>query len=42
MTHWASGKGDLIWRFYKPGTVNFAWAMLRHLEAGMVGKILVE
>ncbi|MDE2255714.1 MAG: hypothetical protein KGL42_15815 [Betaproteobacteria bacterium] len=38
----ASGKGDLIWRFYKPGTVNFACAMLGHLQAGMVGKILVE
>jgi uncharacterized cupredoxin-like copper-binding protein len=36
------GKGELIWRFGKPGTVDFACTMPGHMEAGMVGKILVE
>jgi uncharacterized cupredoxin-like copper-binding protein len=36
------GKGKLIWRFGKPGTVDFACTMPRHMEAGMVGKILVK
>ncbi|MEQ1591391.1 MAG: cupredoxin family protein [Thiobacillaceae bacterium] len=34
--------GDIVWQFDKPGTVDFACLMPGHMEAGMVGKVMVE
>lgn len=33
--------GDLIWQFTKAGTLDFACLQPGHLEAGMVGKLMV-
>lgn len=39
----APGKsGELIWRFERPGSVDFACLQPGHLEAGMTGEIVVE
>lgn len=39
----APGKtGNIIWKFDKAGTVNFACLVPGHWEAGMKGKILVQ
>lgn len=35
-------RGDIVWQFDKPGTVDFACLMPGHMEAGMVGKVMVE
>ncbi len=35
-------EGGIVWTFDKAGTVNFACLMPGHLEAGMVGQIIVE
>jgi uncharacterized cupredoxin-like copper-binding protein len=34
--------GGMIWQFDKPGSVDFACLVPGHLDAGMVGKIIVE
>ncbi len=34
-------RGTLVWRFDRPGQVDFACTEPGHLEAGMVGKVLV-
>ncbi|MFH1516578.1 MAG: cupredoxin family protein [Pseudomonadota bacterium] len=34
--------GDIVWQFDKPGTVDFACLMPGHMEAGMVGKVVVK
>lgn len=38
----ASQRGGIVWQFDKAGTVDFACLVPGHMEAGMVGKILVE
>ncbi len=35
-------RGELVWQFDQPGTVDFACLVPGHMEAGMVGKIVVE
>lgn len=35
-------RGGLVWQFDRPGTVDFACLVPGHMEAGMVGKIVVE
>lgn len=35
-------QGTLVWRFDKPGTVDFACLVPGHFEAGMVGKVAVS
>lgn len=35
-------RGGLVWQFDQPGTVDFACLIPGHMEAGMVGKIVVE
>lgn len=35
-------KGELIWRFTKPGTFEFACLIPGHYEAGMYGTIVVK
>lgn len=35
-------RGGLVWQFDRPGTVDFACLLPGHMEAGMVGKIVVE
>lgn len=43
MTSVPAGKlGGLVWQFDEPGTVDFACLVPGHLEAGMVGQIVVE
>ena len=34
-------RGGLVWQFDQPGTVDFACLTAGHLDAGMVGKIVV-
>lgn len=39
----AAGKiGGLVWTFSQPGTVDFACLVPGHMEAGMVGKVIVS
>ncbi|MBX3646350.1 MAG: cupredoxin domain-containing protein [Rhodocyclaceae bacterium] len=43
MTILSSGQtGGMVWQFDQPGTVDFACLIPGHLQAGMVGKIIVE
>lgn len=35
-------RGGLVWRFDKPGTVDFACLVPGHLEGGMAGKIVAK
>lgn len=35
-------RGGIVWQFDKPGTVDFACLVPGHMEAGMVGKVVVE
>ncbi|OIQ76822.1 plastocyanin [mine drainage metagenome] len=35
-------EGGMVWKFDKAGTVDFACLMPGHMEAGMVGKVVVE
>jgi uncharacterized cupredoxin-like copper-binding protein len=35
-------RGGIVWKFDKPGTVDFACLMPGHMEAGMVGKVMIE
>jgi uncharacterized cupredoxin-like copper-binding protein len=35
-------RGGIVWKFDKPGAVDFACLMPGHMEAGMVGKVKVE
>jgi len=43
MAHVAAGKaGEIVWRFNRPGTFNFACLIAGHMEAGMIGTITVE
>jgi uncharacterized cupredoxin-like copper-binding protein len=35
------GKATIVWRFTKPGTFDYACLEPGHLEAGMVGKVIV-
>jgi uncharacterized cupredoxin-like copper-binding protein len=43
MTHVAPGKtGEIVWRFNRPGTFNFACLIAGHMEAGMIGTIEVK
>lgn len=35
-------RGSIVWRFAKPGTVDFACLVPGHMEAGMMGKVVVE
>ena len=35
-------RGGLVWQFDQPGTVDCACLVPGHMEAGMVGKIVVE
>jgi uncharacterized cupredoxin-like copper-binding protein len=42
MAHVAPGKrGEIIWKFNRPGEFEFACLIAGHYEAGMVGKIVV-
>jgi uncharacterized cupredoxin-like copper-binding protein len=42
MAHVAAGKkGELIWKFNRPGDFDFACLIPGHYQAGMVGKIKV-
>ncbi|TAK72435.1 MAG: hypothetical protein EPO19_01795 [Betaproteobacteria bacterium] len=34
--------GELVWRFTKAGTFDFACLQPGHFEAGMMGKVLVK
>lgn len=36
------GKATIVWRFTKPGTFHYACLEPGHLEAGMVGKVVVR
>jgi uncharacterized cupredoxin-like copper-binding protein len=38
----ASQNGDIVWRFTKAGTFEFACLIPGHMEAGMVGTIVVK
>jgi uncharacterized cupredoxin-like copper-binding protein len=38
----AGQRGGLVWQFDKPGTVDFACLVPRHMESGMVGKVEVK
>jgi len=38
----AGQRGGLVWQFDRAGTVAFACLVPGHMEAGMVGKIVVE
>ena len=43
MSHVAPGKvGEIVWRFNRAGTFNFACLIAGHFEAGMVGTISVR
>ena len=43
MAHVASGrKGQLVWKFNRPGEFDFACLIPGHYQAGMVGKIKVS
>jgi uncharacterized cupredoxin-like copper-binding protein len=43
MAHVAPGKrGEIGWRFNRPGTFHFACLVPGHFEAGMLGKIIVR
>lgn len=43
MAHVAPGKtGDLVWHFNRPGEFFYACLIPGHLEAGMIGTIVVE
>ena len=43
MLHIAPGKsGEIVWRFNRPGTFNFACLIAGHFESGMVGKVVVR
>lgn len=35
-------RGGIVWKFDKPGTVDFACLVPGHMEAGMTGKIAAE
>lgn len=35
-------RGGLVWQFDRPGRVDFACLVPGHMEAGMVGKVMVE
>ncbi len=35
-------RGGIVWQFDRPGTVDFACLVPGHMEAGMVGKVMVE
>ena len=35
-------RGGIVWQFDKAGTVDFACLVPGHMEAGMVGKVMVE
>jgi uncharacterized cupredoxin-like copper-binding protein len=35
-------RGGLVWKFDQPGSVDFACLVPGHMEAGMVGKVLVS
>lgn len=35
-------RGGLVWQFDKAGTVDFACLLPGHMEAGMVGKVVVQ
>ena len=35
-------RGGIVWQFDKPGKVDFACLVPGHMEAGMVGKVMVE
>jgi uncharacterized cupredoxin-like copper-binding protein len=35
-------RGDIVWQFDKQGSVDFACLIPGHIEAGMVGKVLVK
>jgi len=37
-----SQRGGIVWQFDKTGTVDFACLVPGHMEAGMVGKVMVE
>ena len=43
MAHVAAGrKGELVWKFNRPGDFDFACLIPGHYQAGMVGKIKVN
>lgn len=43
MAHVAPGrKEEIVWQFTKPGDFNYACLIPGHLEAGMIGKIVVS
>lgn len=43
MAHVAAGrKGELVWKFNRPGEFDFACLIPGHYQAGMVGKIKVN
>jgi len=35
-------RGGIVWRFDQPGAVNFACLVTGHMEAGMMGTIVVQ
>jgi uncharacterized cupredoxin-like copper-binding protein len=43
MAHVQPGKiGSLVWLFTKPGEFYYGWLVAGHLEAGMIGRIVVR
>ncbi len=43
MAHVSPGKkGEIIWKFNRPGSFDFACLMAGHYQAGMIGKIEVQ
>jgi uncharacterized cupredoxin-like copper-binding protein len=38
----AGQRGGIVWQFDKSGSVDFACLIPGHMEAGMVGKVMVE
>ncbi|OGU23014.1 MAG: hypothetical protein A2580_08330 [Hydrogenophilales bacterium RIFOXYD1_FULL_62_11] len=38
----AGQRGGIVWQFDKAGTVDFACLIPGHMEAGMMGKVMVE
>src|SRR5512146_3002124 len=36
------GTGEIVWKFNRPGQFHFACLVPGHLEAGMIGRVVVE
>jgi uncharacterized cupredoxin-like copper-binding protein len=43
IAHVAPGEtGDIVWRFNRAGQFHFACLVPGHLEAGMIGRVVVD